>query len=145
MDTNMKVHMVRDCLTTARKSLPSYEPLLWVREMPVLDFQDSAAVKSVARHALIAAFRVATMRSTCVGTANDYTTDVRITRVLVSSRRVAVYCETNTGYYCKVVCMPQRDTTVFGVPSPCLMARVYTYVWEDTGWNMVIRDYVNLV
>lgn len=56
MDTNMKVRIVRDCLTTAKADLP------------------------------------------VVGLASDYAPDVRITRVLVGACRVAVYCETNTGY-----------------------------------------------
>lgn len=147
MDTNeeMAVKIVRDCLTTARESLPSYVSWLWVREMPELEFQDSAAVKSVARHALIVAFRVAAMRSRAVDLASDFTPDVRITRVVVSPHRTAVYCKTNTGYTYKVVCMPLRDTTVSGSLSPCLMAKVVTYALEDTGWYMVVRDYVNLV
>lgn len=147
MDTNeeMAVKIVRDCLTTARESLSSYMSHLWVRGMPELEFQDSAAAEPVARHALIAAFRVAAMRSRSVDLASDFVPDVRITRVVVSSRRTAVYCETNTGYTYKVVCMPLRDTTVSGSLSPCLMAKVGTYAWEDTGWNMVMRDYVNLV
>lgn len=147
MDTNeeMAVKIVRDCLTTARESLPPYVSRLWVREMPVLEFQGTSAAESMARHALIAAFRVAAMRSRAVDLASDFVPDVRITRVLVSSHRTAVYCETNTGYTYKVVCMPLRDTTVSGSLSPCLMAKVGTYAWEDTGWNMVMRDFVNLV
>lgn len=147
MDTNekMAVKIVRDCLTTARESLPSCFPELWVREMPELEFQCLTAAESVIRHALIAAFRVAAMRCRLVDLASDYAPDVRITRVLAGACRVAVYCETNTGYAYKVVCMPLRDTTVFGPLSPCLMARVDTYAWGDTGWNMVIRDYANLV
>lgn len=147
MDTNeeMAVKIVRDCLTTARESLPSYVSRLWVREMPVLEFQGTSAAESMARHALIAAFRVAALRSRAVDLASDFVPDVRITRVVVSSHRTAVYCETNTGYTYKVVCMPLRDTTVSGPLSPCLMAKVGTYAWEDTGWNMVMRDYVNLV
>lgn len=149
MDTNeeMAVKIVRDCLTTARKSLPSCFPELWVREMPELEFHSLTMAEPLARHALIAAFRVAAMRSTWFGTANDYITDVRITRVRVSRRRVTVYGETNTGYYCKVVCLPLLDTTVFGPLSPCLMAKVdtYTYVREDTSWNMVVSDFVNLM
>lgn len=145
MDTNMKVRIMRDCLTAARESLPSCFPELWVREMPVLEFHGTMAAESMARHALIVAFRVMAMRSTLFGTANDYTTDVRITRVRGSRRRVTVYGETNTGYACKVVCMPLWDTTVFGPLPLCLMAKVDTCVWSDTGWNTVIRDYVNLV
>ena len=113
--------------------------------MPVLEFQGTSAAESMARHALIAAFRVAAMRSRAVDLASDFVPDVRITRVLAGSHRVAVYYETNTGYTYKVVCMPLRDTTVSGSPSPCLMAKAGTYAWEDTGWNMVMRDYVNLV
>ena len=116
-----------------------------MREMPVLEFHGTMAAESMARHALIVAFRVVAMRSTLFGTANDYTTDVRITRVRGSRRRVTVYGETNTGYACKVVCTPLWDTTVFGPLPPCLMAKVDTCVWSDTGWNTVIRDYVNLV
>lgn len=145
MDTNTKVRIMRDCLTTARESLPSYTSRLCVREMPVLKFQGTSAAESMARHALIAAFRVAAMRSRAVGLAGDFVPDVRITRVVVSSHRTAVYCETNTGYTYKVVCMPLRDTTVSGSLSPCLMAKVGTYAWEDTGWNTVMCDYVNLV
>ncbi len=145
MDTNMKVRIMRDCLTAARESLPSCFPELWVREMPVLEFHGTMAAESMARHALIAAFRVAAMRPTLFGTAHDYTTDVRITRVRGSRRRVTVYGETNTGYACKVVCTPLWDTTVFDPLPPCLMAKVDTCVWSDTGWNTVIRDYVNLV
>lgn len=147
MDTNekMAVKIVRDCLATARKSLLACFPELWVREMPELEFHSLTMAEPRARHALIAAFRVAAMRSTWFGTANDYTTDVRITRVRVSRRRVTVYGETNTGYACKVVCTPQWDTTGLNPLSPCLMAKVDTYVWGDAGWNMVIRDYANLV
>lgn len=145
MDTNMKVRIVRDCLTTAKADLPDYASHLWAREMPELEFQCITAAEPMARHALIAAFRVAAMRSRSVDLASDFVPDVRITRVVVSSRRTAVYCETNTGYTYKVVCMPLRDTTVSGSLSPCLMAKVGTYAWEDTGWNMVMRDYVNLV
>lgn len=147
MDTNeeMAVKIVRDCLTTARESLPSYVSRLWVREMPVLEFHGTMAAESMARHALIAALRVAAMRSRLVDLASDYAPDVRITRVLAGACRVAVYCETNTGYAYKVVCMPLRDTTVFGPLSPCLMAKVDTCAWSDTGWNTVIRDYANLV
>lgn len=145
MDTNMKVRIVRDCLTTAKADLPDYVSHLWAREMPELEFQCITAAEPMARHALIAAFRVAAMRSRSVDLASDFVPDVRITRVVVSSRRTAVYCETNTGYTYKVVCMPLRDTTVSGSLSPCLMAKVGTYAWEDTGWNMVMRDYVNLV
>lgn len=145
MDTNMKVRIVRDCLTTAKADLPDCVSHLWAREMPELEFQCITAAEPMARHALIAAFRVAAMRSRSVDLASDFVPDVRITRVVVSSRRTAVYCETNTGYTYKVVCMPLRDTTVSGSLSPCLMAKVGTYAWEDTGWNMVMRDYVNLV
>lgn len=147
MDTSeeMAVKIVRDCLTTARESLSSYFPELWVREMPELEFYDTSAAEPVARHALIAAFRVAAMRSMYVDPASDYPTDVRITRVTVGCRCTTVYCETNTGYYCKVVCVPQWDTTVLSALSPCLMAKVDTYVLRDTSWNMVIRDFVNLV
>lgn len=145
MDTNTQVRIVRDCLTTAKADLPDYASRLWVREMPVLEFQGTSAAESVTRHALIAAFRVAAMRSRAVDLASDFVPDVRITRVLAGSHRVAVYCETNTGYTYKVVCMPLRDTTVSGPLSPCLMAKVGTYAWEDTGWNMVMRDYANLV
>lgn len=147
MDTNeeMAVKIVRDCLTTARASLPSCFPELWVREMPELEFQCLTAAESVIRHALIAALRVAAMRSTWFGTANDYTTDVRITRVRGSRRRATVYGETNTGYACKVVCTPLRDTTGLNPLSPCLMAKVDTYVWGDAGWITVMSDYVNLV
>ena len=145
MDTNMKVRIVRDCLTTAKADLPDYMSQLWVREMPVLEFHGTMAAESMARHALIAAFRVAAMRSRLVDLASDYAPDVRITRVLAGACRVAVYCETNTGYAYKVVCMPLRDTTVFGSLSPCLMAKVDTCAWSDTGWNTVMRDYANLV
>ena len=145
MDTNMKVRIVRDCLTTAKADLPDYMSHLWVGEMPVLEFHGSMAAESPGRHARIAAFRVAATRCRLVDLASDYAPDARITRVLVGECRVAVYCETNTGYAYKVVCMPLRDTTVFGPLSPCLMARVDTYAWGDTGWNMVIRDYANLV
>lgn len=145
MDTNMKVRIVRDCLTTARESLPSFFPELWVREMPVLEFHGSMAAEPMARHALIVALRVAAMRSTWFGTANDYTTDVRITRVRGSRRRVTVYGETNTGYACKVVCTPLRDTTGLNPLSPCLMAKVDTYVLRDADWITVMRDYANLV
>ena len=63
MDTNMKVRIVRDCLTTAKADLPDYMSHLWVGEMPVLEFHGSMAAESTARrHALIAAFRVAAMR-----------------------------------------------------------------------------------
>ena len=147
MDANekMAVKIVRDCLTTAHESLPSCFPELWVREMPVLEFQGTMAAEPMARHALIAELRVAAMRSTWFGTANDYTTDVRITRVRGNRRRVTVYGETNTGYACKVVCTPLRDTTGLNPLSPCLMAEVDTYVWVDAGWITIMNDYVNLV
>lgn len=147
MDTNeeMAVKIVRDCLTTARESLPSYASRLWVREMPVLKFHGTMAAEPMARHALIAAFRVAAMRSRHVDFTSDYAPDVRITRVLAGSHRVDVYCETNTGHAYKVVCMPLRDTTVFGPLPPCLMAKVDTCARSDTGWNTVMCDYVNLV
>lgn len=145
MDTNMKVRIVRDCLATAKADLPDYVSHLWIREMPVLEFQGTLAAESMARHALIVAFRVAAMRPRVVDLASDFVPDVRITRVLVSSHRTAVYCETNTGHTYKVVCVPLRDTTVSGSLSPCLMAKVGTYAWEDTGWNTAVRDYVNLV
>ena len=134
MDTNeeMAVKIVRDCLTTARESLPSYVSRLWVR------------------HALIAAFRVAAMRSTYVDFASDFAPDVRITRVRASCRHVSVYYETNTGYVYKVVCVPLWDTTVSGSLPPCpmtkaLMAKVGTCAFGDAGWNTVMCDYVNLV
>lgn len=147
MDANeeMAVKIVRDCLATARESLPSCFPELWVREMPELEFHSLTVAEPLARHALIAAFRVAAMRSTWFGTANGSTTDVRITRVLVGVSRSAVYCETNTGYHCKVVCTPQWDTTGLNPLSPCLMAKVDTYAWGDAGWITVMSDYVNLV
>lgn len=147
MDTSekMAVKIVRDCLTTARESLPSYVSRLWIREMPAIKFHSVTAAEAMARHALIAAFRVAAMRPRVVDLASDFVPDVRITRVLVSSHRTAVYCETNTGHTYKVVCVPLRDTTVSGSLSPCLMAKVGTYAWEDTGWNTAVRDYVNLV
>lgn len=102
------------------------------------------------RHALIAAFRVAAMRSTYVDLASDFAPDVRITRVRASCRRVSVYCETNTGYVYKVVCVPLWDTTVSGSLPPCpmtkaLMAKVGTCAFGDAGWNTVMCDYVNLV
>lgn len=145
MDTNTQVRIVRDCLTTAKADLPDYVSRLWVREMPVLEFHGTMAAESMARHALIAAFRVAAMRSRAVDLESDYPTDVRITRVVAGSHRVAVYCETNTGYTYKVVCMPLRDTTASGPLSPCLMAKVDTCAWSGTGWNTVMRDYANLV
>lgn len=147
MDTNekMAVKIVRDCLTTARKSLPSCFPELWVREMPELEFHSITVADQRARNALIAAFRIAAIRSTYADPASDYLTDVRITRVLVGVSGSAVYCETNTGYAYKVVCTPQWDTTGLNPLSPCLMAEVDTCAWSGTGWNMVMRDYVNLV
>lgn len=150
MDTNMKVRIVRDCLTTAKADLPDYVSRLWVREMPELKFLGTSAVESVVRHALIAAFRVAAMRSGYVDLASDFAPDVRITRVLVSCRRISVYCETNTGYVYKVVCVPLWDTTVSGSLPPrlidkVLMAKVGTCALGDDGWNTVICDYVNLV
>lgn len=47
MDTNeeMAVKIVRDCLTTARESLPSYVSRLWVREMPELEFHGTMALE----------------------------------------------------------------------------------------------------
>lgn len=125
MDTNeeMAVKIVRDCLTTARESLPSYVSRLWVREMPELEFVGTSAAESVVRHALIAAFRVAAMRSTYVDLASDFAPDVRITRVRASCRHVSVYYETNTGYVYKVVCVPLWDTTVSGSLPPCPMIR----------------------
>jgi hypothetical protein len=152
MDANeeMAVKIVRDCLTTARESLPPYVSRLWVREMPKLEFVGTSAAGSVVRHALIAAFRVAAMRSTYVDLASDFAPDVRITRVRASCRRVSVYCETNTGYVYKVVCVPLWDTTVSGSLPPCpmtkaLMAKVGTCAFGDAGWNTVMCDYVDLV
>ena len=49
MDTNMKVRIMRDCLTAARESLPSCSPELWVREMPMLEFHGTMAAESMAR------------------------------------------------------------------------------------------------
>lgn len=152
MDTNeeMAVKIFRDCLTTARESLPSYVSHLWIREMPELEFHSSAAAEPMARHALIAAFRVAAVRSGYVDLASDFAPDVRITRVLVSCRRISVYCETNTGYVYKVVCVLLWGTTVSGSLPPrlidkVLMAKVGTCALGDDGWNTVICDYVNLV
>ena len=50
MDTNMKVRIVRDCLTAAKADLPDYMSQLWVREMPVLEFHGTMAAESMARH-----------------------------------------------------------------------------------------------
>lgn len=46
MDANMKVRIVRDCLTTAKADLPDYMSQLWVREMPVLEFHGTMAAES---------------------------------------------------------------------------------------------------
>ena len=129
MDTNekMAVKIVRDCLTTAHESLPVYASCLYVASMPI-----------------VAAFRVAALRSRSVDYRSGFMPDVRVTRVHAFKRHAAVYCETNTGYHYKVECTPLCDT-VSDWLTPCLMGQVDTFEWTDHGWDFVRRDYVNLV
>lgn len=96
------------------------------------------------RHMIVAALRVAALRSKSVDYRSGFLPDVRVTRVLASMRRVAVCCDTNTGYHYKVRCVPVLDT-VSDAPTPYLMGQVDTFEWTDHGWDFVRRDYVNLV
>lgn len=144
MDTNekMAVTIVRDCLTTAHESLPAYASCLYVASMPIIKARwvDDATT----RHMIVAAFRVAALRSRSVDYRSGFMPDVRVTRVHAFKRYAAVYCETNTGYHYKVECTPLCDT-VSDAPTPCLMGQVDTFEWTDHGWDFVRRDYVNLV
>lgn len=144
MDTNekMAVKIVRDCLTTAHESLPAYASCLYVASMPVINAH--GVNDATTRHMIVAAFRVAALRSRDVDYRSGFMPDVRVTRVLASVHRVAVYCETNTGYHYKVRCVPVLDT-VSDAPTPYLMGQVDTSEWTDHGWDSVRRDYVNLV
>ena len=149
MDTNekMAVKIVRDCFTTARETLPAYASCIYVSDMPIITFNTSRAedmASTTLRHMIVAALKVAALRSRSVDYRSGFLPDVRGTRVLASMRHVAVYCETNTGYHCKVRCVPVLDT-VSDAPTPYLMGQVDTFEWTDHGWNMVRRDYVNLV
>ena len=96
------------------------------------------------RHMVVAAFRVAALRSRSVDYRSGFMPDVRVTRVHAFKRHAAVYCETNTGYHYKVECTPLCDT-VSDWLTPCLMGQVDTFEWTDHGWDFVRRDYVNLV
>lgn len=144
MDTNEKtaVKIVRDCLTTAHESLPAYASCLYVASMPII--KAHGVDDATTRHMIVAAFRVAALRSRSVDYRSGFMPDVRVTRVLASMFHVAVYCETNTGYHYKVRCVPVLDT-VSDAPTPYLMGQVDTFEWTDHGWNMVRRDYANLV
>lgn len=144
MDTNekMAVKIVRDCLTTAHESLPVYASCLYVASMPII--KAHGVDDATTRHMIVAAFRVAALRSRSVDYRSGFMPDVRVTRVHAFKRHAAVYCETNTGYHYKVRCVPVLDT-VSDAPTPYLMGQVDTFEWTDHGWNMVRRDYVNLV
>lgn len=149
MDTNEKtaVKIVRDCFTTAREVLPAYASCICVSDMPTIEFNVSRAedmASTTLRHMIVAAFRVAALRSRDVDYRSGFRPDVRVTRVLASVHRVAVYCETNARYHYKVRCVPVLDT-VSDKPTPYLMGKVDTFEWTDQGWNSVRRDYVNLV
>lgn len=149
MDTNekMAVKIVRDCFTTAREVLPAYASCIYVSDMPTIEFNISRAedmASTTLRHMIVAALRVAALRSRSVDWRSGFLPDVRVTRVLASMRRVAVYCETNTGYHYKVECTPLCDT-VSDWLTPCLMGQVDTFEWTEHGWDFVRRDYVNLV
>lgn len=149
MDTNEKtaVKIVRDCLTTAHESLPAYASCIYVSDMPTIEFNISRAedmASTTLRHMIVAALRVAALRSRSVDWRSGFLPDVRVTRVLASMRRVAVCCETNTGYHYKVRCVPVLDT-VSDAPTPYLMGKVDTFEWTDHGWDSVRRDFVNLV
>jgi hypothetical protein len=144
MDTNEKtaVKIVRDCLTTAHESLPEYASCLYVASMPII--KAHGVDDATTRHMIVAAFRVAALRSRSVDYRSGFMPDVRVTRVHAFKRHAAVYCETNTGYHYKVECTPLCDT-VSDWLTPCLMGQVDTFEWTDQGWNMVMRDYANLV
>lgn len=144
MDTNEKtaVKIVRDCLTTAHESLPAYASCLYVASMPII--QAHGVDDATTRHMIVAAFRVAALRSRSVDYRSGFMPDVRVTRVHAFKRHAAVYCETNTGYHYKVECTPLCDT-VSDAPTPYLMGQVDTFEWTDHGWDFVRRDYVNLV
>lgn len=144
MDTNekMAVKIVRDCLTTAHESLPVYASCLYVASMPIIKAR--GVDDATTRHMIVAAFRVAALRSRSVDYRSGFMPDVRVTRVHAFKRHVAVCCETNTGYHYKVRCVPVLDT-VSDAPTPYLMGQVDTFEWTDHGWDFVRRDYVNLV
>lgn len=149
MDTNekMAVKIVRDCFTTARETLPAYASCIYVSDMPMITFNTSRAedmASTTLRHMIVAAFRVAALRSRSVDYRSGFMPDVRVTRVHAFKRHAAVYCETNTGYHYKVECTPLCDT-VSDWLTPCLMGQVDTFEWTDHGWDSVRRDYVNLV
>ena len=63
MDTNeeMAVKIVRDCLTTAHESLPVYASCLYVASMPII--KAHGVDDATTRHMIVAAFRVAALRS----------------------------------------------------------------------------------
>ena len=144
MDTNekMAVKIVRDCLTTAHESLPAYASCLYVAAMPII--KAHGVDDATTRHMIVAAFRVAALRSRSVDYRSGFMPDVRVTRVHAFKRHAAVYCETNTGYHYKVECTPLCDT-VSNWLTPYLMGQVDTFEWTDHGWDFVRRDYVNLV
>ena len=144
MDTNeeMAVKIVRDCLTTAHESLPAYASCLYVASMPII--KAHGVDDATTRHMIVAAFRVAALRSRSVDYRSGFMPDVRVTRVHAFKRHAAVYCETNTGYHYKVECTPLCDT-VSNWLTPYLMGQVDTFEWTDHGWDFVRRDYVNLV
>lgn len=144
MDTNekMAVKIVRDCLTTAHESLPAYASCLYVASMPII--KAHGVDDATTRHMIVAAFRVAALRSRSVDYRSGFMPDVRVTRVHAFKRHAAVYCDTNTGYHYKVRCVPVLDT-VSDAPTPYLMGQVDTFEWTDHGWDFVRRDYVNLV
>lgn len=149
MDTNekMAVKIVRDCFTTARETLPVYASCIYVSDMPMITFNTSGAedmASTTLRHMIVAALRVAALRSRSVDYRSGFMPDVRVTRVHAFKRHAAVYCETNTGYHYKVECVPVLDT-VSDAPTPYLMGQVDTFEWTEHGWDFVRRDYVNLV
>ena len=101
MDTNekMAVKIVRDCLTTAHESLPIYASCLYVASMPII--KAHGVDDATTRHMIVAAFRVAALRSRSVDYRSGFMPDVRVTRVHAFKRHAAVYCETNTGCHYK--------------------------------------------
>lgn len=146
LDEKMGAAIVRDCLSTARGMLPSYASPLDVPSMPAISIQSDSAtgVSAPVRHMIVAALRVAALRSRSVDYRSGFMPDVHITRVHASARHAVVYCETNTGYWYKVECKPVKDTVSDNL-TPWLMAQGETFEYVDNSWGFIRRDYVNLV
>lgn len=89
MDTNeeMAVKIVRDCLTTAHESLPAYASCLYVASMPIIKVR--GVDDATTRHMIVAAFRVAALRSRSVDYRSGFMPDVRVTRVHAFKRHAA--------------------------------------------------------